>query len=33
MGPIGCKYFAYKIGQNKMIDIQNNYDIYKKVNS
>ena len=23
MGPIGCKYFAYKIGQNKMIDIQN----------
>ena len=18
MGPIGCKYFAYKIGQNKM---------------
>ena len=31
MGPIGCKYFAYKIGQNKMIDIQNNYLYIKKL--
>ena len=31
MGPIGCKYFAYKISQNKMIDIQINYLIKKLI--